>query len=118
MMVNSLKALAAGAFALMAGNAWARADGPGAQMAMIGAHAAGAGYEYGIRCGAGADLLQAFKAKKKAKYIKAGAAFESEFASGRAEASRNWNAVVTAGGNPLAICDDGKFVAQMAKDAK
>ena len=85
-------------------------------MAKIGAQASGYNYEYGVLCGAGPELLRAFKAKKQATFAAAGAAFETEFAAGRAATDASWKDLVSKVGEEKTkadLCKNGELVAKM-----
>lgn len=112
------------AFGLALSAGQASAQGPAHDMAKVGAQAAGYSYQDGVICGAPADLLSAFKAKKRATFSAAGAEFEPAFAAGREDASRNWTRAMTVGvGVPVSeaklrqsLCVDGAKVAKMRAD--
>ncbi len=119
--MNSFGLGACLAFGFVLGAGQASAAGPSQAMAKVGAEAAGYNYQNGVICKAPADLLDAFKAKKRATFAAAGAEFEPAFAAGRADASSKWNRALTVGfGVPVpeatlrqSLCVDGAMVAKM-----
>lgn len=123
-MMNGFRLRAGLAFGLVLSAGQASAQGPSHEMAKVGAQAAGYHYQNGVICGAPEDLLSAFKAKKRATYLAAGAEFEPAFAAGREDASRKWKSAMTTGvGVPVSeatlrqsLCVGGALVAKMRAD--